>query len=392
MKKLVREDVLNMSIDKYVEDTTLEGRRKEIDIKLKGIHELLDREALDALVLTRHSNYSWMTAGGKSIVTTCVDAGVVSLLITRDSLYAVTNIIEEKRMRDEEHLEELGFKIVSQEWYEEKTADIIEEISGDMSKVGTDMPIGNAKVINDKINPLRYSLTENEICRYQYLGDTLSAVLEQYIASVKPGMTEFEVTGGLSEALWKHNIDQVLFLVSADERAYKYRHGVPVGKKLKNHLNISVNGRYKGLITTVTRMVHFGKIDEALLKQLDGTCEIECRTISSISVGNDDIAAFHTCRKAYEDLGYGGMWRLHGQGGSQGYNNRDYIITPSKHYITQPNQCYCFNPVIDGTKTEDAFIATEQGPLFITKPVTFPKIFKEINGVKFERPGLLVID
>lgn len=377
---------------KYQEDTTIEGRRREIDIKLKRVFSMLDSEGLDALVLTKHSNYSWITAGGKSSITLCVEGGVVSILITKQGLYAITNIIEENRYREEEQLEDLGFKIISQEWYENKTVEIITEIVGDMSKVGTDMPLGTAKLINNKIDPLRYSLTDNEICRYQYLGDNLSAALEEYIASVKPGMTEYEITGGLCQALWKYNIDQVLFLVSADERAYKYRHGIPTDKKLENHLYISVNGRYKGLITTVTRMVHFGKIDEKLLKQYDDTCEIECRTIASVQIGTNDLNAYNMCKKSYEDLGYKDMWRVHGQGGAQGYNNRDYMLTPTSHKITQVNQCYCFNPVIDGTKTEDAFIITENGPLFVTKPITFPKITKEINGITFERPGLLVID
>lgn len=376
----------------YVEDATIEGRRSEIALKLIRVRQLLDQEDLDAIVLTKHSNYSWMTAGGKSIVTICVDGGVISLVITRNACYAVTNNIEVPRYREEEQLEALGFKIVAHEWYEDKTLQVITELAGDINRIGSDMPLGQARNINAAFNPLRYSLTDNEICRYQYLGDNLSAVLEQYIATVKPGQTEYEITGGLSAALWPKNIDQVLFLVSADERAYHYRHGIPTGKKLEKHLNISVNGRYKGLITTVTRMVHIGKTDEKLVQQYDTTCEIECRTIGAIQIGTDDIAAYERCKKSYADLGYADMWRVHGQGGAQGYNNRDYMLTPTSHRITQPNQCYCFNPVIDGTKTEDAFIATPEGPLFVTKPVTFPRLQKEINGRVYERPGLLFID
>jgi Xaa-Pro dipeptidase len=379
-------------INKYVEDTSITGRRSEIAIKLERVRQLLDQENLEALVLTKHSNFSWMTAGGKSIVTICVDGGAVSLLITRKNCYAITSVVEERRFRDEEQLEALGFPIIAHEWYEDKTVSIISEIVGDIARVGSDMPFPGTRNINAAFNPLRYSLTENEICRYQFLGDTLSAALEQYIVTVKPGQTEYDIAGGLSAALWPYNIDPVLFLISADERAYHYRHGVPTGKKLEKHLNISVNGRYKGLITTVTRMIHFGEPDEELIRQYDTTCEVECRTIGAIKIGTDDIAAYEMCRQSYADVGYGDMWRLHGQGGAQGYNNRDYMLTPTSHNVTQPNQCYCFNPVIDGTKTEDAFIATPDGPLFITKPVTFPRLKKEINGQSYERPGLLFID
>ncbi len=333
-----------------------------------------------------------MTAGGKSIVTICVDAGVVTLLITKNGRYAIMNNIEVGRMREEELLEELGFEIVTMPWFENKTADLISKIVGDLSKVGSDMTIAGTLPISVKIDPLRFSLTENEIARYRYLGDALSAALEEYIISVKPGMTENEIAGGLSRALWPYGIDPVLFLVSADERAYKHRHGIPTDKKLEKHLILSVNGRYKGLITTVTRMVHFGKEDKKLRQQFVDTCEIECRTIAAVRVGTDDLAAYNMNKDSYEALGYGEMWAKHGQGGSQGYNNRDYMITPTSHRITVPNQCYCFNPVIDGTKTEDAFIATEEGPLFVTRPVTFPKLLKEVNSIKFERPDIVFIE
>lgn len=381
-----------MSSKIYVEDTSIKGRREEIDIKVGRIHNLLDELGLEGLVLSKQANFSWITAGGKNIVTICTEQGVASVLITRSGRYVITNTIEACRMRDEEKIEELGFEILSQEWYESHDAEIIAGIAGSLDKVGTDMPIAGAQQISDKINPLRYSLTYNEICRYQYLGDTLSMSLEAFMETIKPGDTEYDIAGRLSAAIWKHNIDPVLFLISSDERAYKYRHGVPTGKKLENHLMISVNGRYKGLITTVTRFVHFGKPAPELLKQYDDNTEIECRMIAATKPGVDEIVPYNVGIEAYEELGYGDMWKLHHQGGGQGYYNREYLISENMHRVTQMNQCYCYNPAISGTKTEDAFICTENGPLFITKPFTFPKVTKVIDGITFERPGMFIVD
>jgi len=97
-------------------------------------------------------------------------------------------------------------------------------------------------------------------------------------------------------------------------------------------------------------------------------------------------------KKLYEKFGFGDMYYRHAQGGPQSYYNRYYDITETVHNTVQLNQCYCYQPVIDGTKTEDAFIVTENGPLMVTKPASFPKITKTINGVKIEKPGMLVID
>jgi len=381
---------------KYIEDISIEGRRKEIDIKLERVHALLDEQKLDALILMKASNFSWMTAGGKNWLTLGVPEGVSTLLITKNSCHAIMNILETQLMIEEQKLEELGFEVITMPWIENNTISIIEGIiGGSISRCASDLPIGDAKVLGAPIDEIKYSLTENEICRYQYLGDNLSAALEEYIVTLKPGMTEYEITGGLCKALWKYNIEQVLFLIACDERALKYRHGVPTDNVLKKHLNISVNGRYKGLITTVTRMIHFGKPDNELTDQYELCTEIECRTIAKAKVGADEIEAYDMNKQAYSDVGHPDMWALHAQGGPQGYMNRYYIITPSRHGIIPENAAYCFNPVIgvkEGTKTEDAFIATKDGPLFITKPMSFPVIEKTVDGIAFKRPGLVFVD
>ena len=115
----------------YREDTSVSARREEIEIKLSRVRNLLHREEKKALVLMRQNNFSWITAGGKDQVTIYLEAGVATILITETAQYAITSIIEEARMREEEKLEALGFKIISQPWYEDKTAQIVADLVGD---------------------------------------------------------------------------------------------------------------------------------------------------------------------------------------------------------------------------------------------------------------------
>jgi Xaa-Pro aminopeptidase len=377
----------------YVEDKSIVGRRAEIEIKVGRIKDLLAKEGLNALYLSRLANFAWITAGANGCVTICMEDSVASILVTKDGKkYAITNKIEEQKMREEERLEDLGFEIVSQEWFENNNADIVRKIAGDLSKVGSDFYFESTQMIAKKISPLRLSLTHNEIGRYQTLGNEMSSALESYLATVRPGMTEYEVAGGVAGALWPHEIGQVLFLVASDERAYKHRHGVPTTKKIDRILLVSCNGRYKGLITTTTRMVYFGNPPKEYLKQFEDTCDIECRMIAATKPGVDEIVAHRLCKSAYEELGQGSMYYRHAQGGPQGYYNREYCVNEALHNVTVENECYCYNPVIDGTKTEDAFIATPAGPVMVTKPMSFPKITKTIDGITLERPGILVID
>jgi Xaa-Pro dipeptidase len=377
----------------YVEDTTIKGRTEEIGIKINRIQKLLGSENLDALYLTRQSNFFWITAGSSSVVTICTEDGAAAILITKDGRkFAITDEVEAKRLKEEQQLEELGFEVISQAWYEKRNEEFVKNITGGLEKVGADIHFGAARMIQDKINPLRFSLTDNEIGRYQYLGDHMSEAFEKYLATVKPGMTEYEITGGVANALWPEQIGQTLFLVAADERIINHRHAVPTMNKLQKSLMVSCNGRYKGLITTVTRMVYFGDPPASLLKNYDDTAEVECRMIAATKPGVDDIVPHLTGKEAYRELGHAEMYYKHHQGGPQGYYNREYLVSEQAHDFTQVNECYCYNPVIIGAKTEDAFIATEEGPLFVTKPKSFPKIVKTVDNITMERPGMLIID
>ncbi len=382
-----------MSSKVYVEDTSIAGRRAEIDIKVERVVRLLEAEGLDALYLARQANFAWITAGGSGVVTMCTEDSVATVLITRDGRrYVFADVVEAPRMKEEQHMEELGFEILTQQWFENRKQDYLKKIVGSLDKIGSDVIYSDTKMIQSKINPLRWSLTENEICRYQYLGDSMSEALEKYLATVKPGMTEFEIAGGVAGALWPQGIDQVLFLVASDDRIRKHRHPIPTDKKLEKSLMVSCNGRYKGFITTTTRMVYFGTPPAELLHWYDVANEIENRMIEATRPGVDDLVPHLLGKQLYKDMGCEEMYYSHYQGGPQGYYNREYSTNESCHNITQVNECYCYNPVAPGVKSEDAFIATAEGPLMITKPKSFPKIAKTINGVHFERPGMLVID
>lgn len=376
----------------YIEDASIAGRKKEIDIKLARVRKMLQENDAEALALQLHPNFSWMTAGAKNFVANCFDAGATTLLITMQECFAICNVIEAPRLIQEEQFADLGFTVLSFPWQENRLEEYIRKHVSSLDKVISDTVIGAARVRGDLIKPLRLQFTENEIARYLYLGDKLSQAMEAYLATIQPGMTEFELAGGISEAIWPYGIEQVMHLVSFDERANFYRHALPTNKKLEHNVIVSINGRYKGLIVTTSRMAYIGEPPKALIKQYEDCAEMECLTASKATIGANELDLYETLRQAYIDRGYPTMFDKHGQGGCQGYWPREYMIHPTSHHIVRENQAYCFNPVIDGTKTEDSFITTKDGPMLITHPVSFPKLEYEFNGFKFERPGLLVID
>ena len=114
--------------------------------------------------------------------------------------------------------------------------------------------------------------------------------------------------------------------------------------------------------------------------------------IAATQVGKPMKDGFAAALAAYREFGVPEEWRLHHQGGSTGYFSRDIKVTDQTPDIVQENQAFCWNPTITGTKTEDGFIATTQGPVMISHPVVFPTVRQEVAGIQLVRPGMLVVE
>ncbi|NLG84178.1 MAG: M24 family metallopeptidase [Firmicutes bacterium] len=367
-------------------------RLEEVLVKEKRLHRLMEELGLQGILLKKQPNFSWFTAGGLNMVGMATEMGVTSLLITRKGRYVIANTIEANRMMQEEGLSELGFELLTHEWYLDREAELVTGVVGDLAEGGADTGFAGTRNLDGEIKRLRYSLTPAEIERYLFLGEKLSAALEKVIFNdLRPGDKESEVAGRLSAELWRERIDPTAFMVAADERAFLYRHPIPTQKKIEKYVMICVNARYKGLITTVTRLVHFGPPPPELLRQMEDNVEIECRMIAATKPGALAADVFQVAVRAYQELGYGDEWQKHHQGGAMGYYARDTRVTAATKEPVEENQAYCWNPSISGTKSEDGFIATSTGPIFITKPLRYPRIEKTVGGITFAKAGLLVL-
>lgn len=365
-------------------------RREEVRIKLNRVRKFLEENNLSALLIKKQPNFSWITAGGVNFVGIATEMGVTSVLVTEKEQFVIANKIEARRMKDEE-VGDIGFEVVEYEWYEDKEMDIVKKIVGN-GKVGCDVVLPNTEFVDNIFKKLRYELTEGEIERYLYLGEKLSRIVEEVLMyETNRGETEIEIAGKISAKLWKEGIEPTAFMVSSDERVRNYRHPISKNKKIENLVMASVNARYKGLIATITRMAYFGEIPENLRKQYRDNVEIECIMVAKTKIGEEMRIPVLSAIEEYEKRGYKDEWKLHHQGGAMGYYPRDIRVTPTTTEKVYRNQAFCWNPSITGTKSEDGFIVTGKGPIMITKPIIFPTLKIEIEGMTFIKPDILEI-
>jgi Xaa-Pro aminopeptidase len=360
----------------------------EIQEKDRRIRELLRAKGLTGVLLKRQANFSWLTGGGINLIGIATEMGGTSLLITEQAKYVLTSNIEAPRMIEEEGVERLGFLVRAFDWWDDREAAIVKELTGD-GPVGCDVPSANSVNVAEDVVRLRYSLTPSEIERYRWLGEKTSRAAEQILLDTRRGEKECAVIGRLSAELWKDRIDPIGVMGAADDRISRFRHCIPMEQPIDRMFMLSVNARRGGLVVCLTRFVHFGRLPEAIRKQYEANVYVDCVLMAGTRPGTPAKEIFQKGIEAYNEKGHPGEWKLHHQGGPIGYQPRDYRAHLNTPDVVALNQPFCWNPSITGTKSEDTILATAQGPELITRPILFPTVSMEVSGVRFVRPAIL---
>lgn len=369
--------------------------QKEIAEKMVRVQKFMKDQKLDGILFTQVRNFYWMTAGlANNQIVLNKDVGAASLLIMKDgSKYVICNGSESGRLM-EEVLGKLGYQLKQYNWYESNSvkdvrADIIKEIAKGR-KIGSDIDYPATVNVANTFKPLRYNLTETELKRYRWLGKQTTEAVAEVCRSVEPGIDEFQLEAMTSAALRARGIFPTVLLTSVDERISKYRHALPGGAKLRRYAMINVVAEKWGMPIAVTRFVHFGSLSDELKSKIEKTARINAEFEAATVPGTACADIFERCKQWYADAGYADEWKKHHQGGAIGYDDRDYVIYPGVRQTVQENQAFAWNPTITGAKIENTIIAFKDHIEVVTVSDGWPMISVDLNGKKYEQPGILI--
>ena len=358
----------------------------ELATKLSRIRELLEKRKAGALLIRRSDNFAWATCGAASFVNQATDRGTAALLITRTSEYLITDNIEAPRLEHEEQLVEQGWEFHITPWHE--TADRIEDLRG-RAKLAADGAYPNALDLSAELIPIRAALTLEETDRFRKIGAACGKAMDAAIRSVRPGMSEYEIAGELAREAWRLDLQPIVVLIAADKRIFSYRHPLPTESILKEYAMLVLCGRRGGLIGSVTRLVHFGKLSVELQRKSECAANIDAQFIRATRPGRSLKEIFQVGIDAYREAGYPEEWKLHHQGGLAAYAPREIIATLETDYQVISGQAYAWNPSITGTKSEDTIIVGEKSNEIITAIPGWPTIEIQDNGGVIRRPAIL---
>jgi Xaa-Pro aminopeptidase len=367
--------------------------QSEATVKQIRLSGFLDQQQLDGVLLWGRNNFAWITGGCDNHIANFLPVGVAAIWATHDRKVCFTNTIEGPRFRHEE-LVGTGIDVVEYPWHDRAAgAKVLKELIGN-ARAATDdddFGLGLAK-LPASFTQLRWQLTPHEVARYREGGIAAAAAIEAACRALKPGMTEHEVAGVLDFEVHARGSNPVVTLVAADERLERFRHPIPTNHKLQKKVMLVTCAERYGLISNVTRIVHFGPIDESTKAKIQAVANIDTAVNLATKPGRTLAEVFADLTQAYAAEGHADQWKLHHQGGSTGYNGREVFATPFAAERVLESQGFAWNPSVVGCKSEDTVLVTAGGIEVLTRHSNeWPTVTGTYQGKSLDRAAWLEV-
>ena len=360
---------------------------EDIEPKKDRILEYLGMNKYDGAVIGRRDNFAWFTSGGENKVLNFSDFGFSYLLITKNKIQLVSQIMDGQRVIDEE-LNGLEIEYVPLKWFEDSKEDTILKLTSGKN-ILSDIPLPECKYSPDEFYSLHYPLTPLEIERLRWLGSKSEKIIRNVSDNISSGMREVEIAGMLLGEYGKSGIECEVLMIGSDERISKYRHPLPSDKKINKFVLVHPAVKKWGLHANVTRLVSLEKLNPEIQKRFDAACRIAGEVILSCKQGTKFIDILEKQKNLYETLGYKDEWDKHYHGGISGYLLADATVGMNPDLSVTNNQAYDWFITITGVKVEELSINVNNNIEVPSIDGAWPVKKYEINGQILELPQIL---
>lgn len=370
----------------------LSQRRDEVAAKLDLLRTLMRARGVDALYLTSIANTAWLTAGAATYVDESIDTAACALLVTRDHARALTDPIEEPRLRAEERLDALGFDLVVEPWHARGQA-LRTLVAGQRLAADVAASAGAPSVnLNGELVALRSQLVAGEQARLRVGARLAADAMDEVARAVRPGMTELAAAGLLAEASRRRGGTATVTLVASDERIARFRHPLATAKGIERQVMLVLCLRHRGLVSALTRTVYFGEAPATLQSLSAAVARVDTQVIAATRVGRTLGELFEVLRAAYTAEGQPNAIEEHHQGGTIAYLARETFARPGSLTRVVIGQAFAWNPSLRGAKSEDTLLLTEAGPEIITTIDGWPMLTIEADAGPVARPAILEVE
>jgi antitoxin VapB len=349
-----------------------------INERIQPIRELMKEKGLDAFVVRRNPNLAWAIAGRAHVPTT-IDASCFDLIITLDSVSAVTNSIEAPRLIAEEFPAGIEVKIVN--WWEGRDSHLP---TGE--KIGSDQAGAGRIDLSVEVEVVRASLIESDVARFEDICTDTAVALGAAMKEVKSLDREIDVAGLITKYLWESDLEIAFLGVAGESRVKRFRHPLPTHELVGSRVVASICAKRKGLIASVTRIVTFGELPDSDYNTYLSLLNVEAALFDATTIGSAFSEPVKAAIAAYPANGFDAdEWTHHHQGGPMGYLPRDWPATTTSTREIAKSQPIAWNPTGKGWKAEDTILTTASGIKILSVDPHWPSL--TVRGRN--RPNLL---
>ncbi|MGH2487432.1 MAG: M24 family metallopeptidase, partial [Ktedonobacterales bacterium] len=299
-------------------------RAAEIATKLADLRAMMAQRQIGLLRLETVPSCAWITAGARADIDESTDKAAFAIAITPGRAYVLTDTIETPRLRDEEHLDTLGFELVTEPWYRRGGFGASLAASASVGQDG----LGPGLDLSRDVQLLRMRLSSGEVARMRRVCVDAGEAMAAAMRALRPGMTEFEAAALLAGEGRVRGGEPVVVLVGSDERIFKFRHATPTSKPIERYVMLALCLRRAGLVAALTRSVYFGVLPDDLRAKALATARVDVRMTHGSQPGKTVGDMFALARAAYATEGHVDALEEHHQGGTIGYRSREIIATP----------------------------------------------------------------
>jgi antitoxin VapB len=363
-----------------------EAARPELDEKQSRLAAFMDENGWSAVLLSRHENIAWATAGRVEARVGPVETAVCSLLITRaGKRFYIAPENEAPRLADEE-FPGLGFEPVLYPWTSGDLDDIAHKIAG--PEIGADTP--QPGFYPAGFTALRAPLLAPEIDRYRTLAAAVAESTTRVLKTLQPGITEDEMAARVAADLYAQHITPTVILMAADDRILRYKHAVPRSGVLKKYGMLNLCARRQGMVISITRFVHFGPMPADLAANFEKAAAINAKLLHATRAGATSADLFAVAADGYAAAGVPDEIKKHHQGGACGYQERDWVAKPDGAERVAAAQAFAWNPSLQGAKAEDTALLRNGAIEILTATPTLPVIETEVGGQVYRSAGVFL--
>jgi antitoxin VapB len=259
-------------------------------------------------------------------------------------------------------------------------------------KLAADGPYPGALDLSNEMARLRAQLLPEEGERYRSAGRLCAEAMNAAIRAVRPGQSEYEIAALLDQETFARGVQPIVNLIATDDRIFNFRHPLPTSKKMEKYAMLVLCGRKEGLVTSITRLVYFGRMPDDVRRKMVAVASIDAAFIAGTQPGRALNEVFRSATDAYAMTGFANEWHLHHQGGPAGYEPREWVATSATTDVVAAGQAYAWNPSITGAKSEDTILVGPSSNEILTAIPDWPMLLVEADGQNIPRPAILEVN